>query len=38
MIAYDLQCINGHSFEGWFEDIKAYEEQKKKWLYFMPDL
>ena len=29
MIAYDLQCINGHSFEGWFEDSKAYEKQKK---------
>ena len=29
MIAYDLQCSNGHSFEGWFEDGQAYEEQKK---------
>ncbi|NNL42791.1 MAG: DUF1178 family protein, partial [Desulfobacterales bacterium] len=24
MIAYDLQCPSGHSFEGWFEDGKAY--------------
>jgi hypothetical protein len=30
MIAYDLQCVNGHAFEGWFEDSKAYQEQKKK--------
>jgi len=36
MIAYDLQCINDHSFEGWFEDIKAYEEQKKNGLISCP--
>jgi hypothetical protein len=30
MIAYDLQCINGHYFEGWFEDDKAYKNQEKK--------
>ncbi len=30
MIAYDLQCANGHAFEGWFEDGQAYEEQEKK--------
>jgi len=36
MIAYDLQCVNGHSFEGWFEDRKAYEEQKKKTLISCP--
>ena len=36
MIAYDLQCINGHSFEGWFEDPKAYETQKKKELIACP--
>jgi hypothetical protein len=36
MIAYDLQCINGHSFEGWFEDLKAYEEQKKKGFISCP--
>lgn len=36
MIAYDLQCINGHSFEGWFEDGKAYEKQKKKDLIACP--
>jgi hypothetical protein len=36
MIAYDLQCVNGHAFEGWFEDSKAYQEQKKKKLIACP--
>ncbi|MGD9082275.1 MAG: DUF1178 family protein [Desulfobacterales bacterium] len=36
MIAYDLQCINGHSFEGWFEDGKTYEEQKKNGFISCP--
>jgi len=36
MIAYDLQCINGHSFEGWFEDATTYEEQKKNALIACP--
>jgi hypothetical protein len=36
MIAYDLQCAAGHSFEGWFEDEKAYREQRKKGLIACP--
>ena len=36
MIAYDLICQNGHIFEGWFEDAKAYEKQKKKGLVSCP--
>ena len=36
MIAYDLQCLSGHSFEGWFEDEKAYLQQKKKGLVTCP--
>ena len=36
MIAYDLQCANGHNFEGWFEDNKAYETQEKKGLISCP--
>jgi hypothetical protein len=36
MIAFDLQCNNGHSFEGWFEDGKAYEDQKKRKLIACP--
>jgi len=36
MIAYDLQCSKGHTFEGWFEDSKAYADQKKKKLIACP--
>jgi len=36
MIAYDLQCANNHSFEGWFEDRKAYLDQQKKGLITCP--
>jgi hypothetical protein len=36
MIAYDLQCRNGHAFEGWFEDSAAYSAQKKKGLIACP--
>ena len=36
MIAYDLQCANGHRFEGWFEDSKAYKDQKKRNLIACP--
>ncbi|QTA84097.1 DUF1178 family protein [Desulfonema magnum] len=36
MIAFDLQCSNGHTFEGWFEDSQAYEEQKEKSLIACP--
>jgi hypothetical protein len=36
MIAYDLQCTNGHCFEGWFEDVNAYEDQEAKGLIACP--
>jgi hypothetical protein len=36
MIAYDLQCANGHSFEGWFEDEAAYTDQKDRGLLACP--
>ena len=36
MIAYDLQCRDGHAFEGWFEDEKAYKSQKRKGLLACP--
>lgn len=29
MIVYDLKCGNGHTFEGWFKDAKAFNEQLK---------
>ena len=36
MIAFDLQCGNGHTFEGWFEDGKAYARQNKKKMIACP--
>ena len=27
MIAFDLKCSKGHMFEGWFDNLKSYEEQ-----------
>ena len=36
MIAYDLQCQNGHTFEGWFEDAKAFSKQQKTRLIACP--
>jgi hypothetical protein len=36
MIAFDLQCPQGHSFEGWFEDNNAFTEQQKKGLITCP--
>lgn len=36
MIAFDLHCSKGHAFEGWFEDSKAYEGQKKRGLLTCP--
>jgi len=36
MIAYDLTCGNGHTFEGWFEDSAAFASQKKRGLVACP--
>jgi hypothetical protein len=36
MIVYDLECKKGHTFEGWFEDLKAFEDQKCKKLVACP--
>jgi hypothetical protein len=36
MIAYDLGCSNGHSFEGWFDDEQSFLEQKHKNLVACP--
>ena len=36
MIVYDLQCQNGHTFEGWFEDAKAFNKQQKANLIACP--
>lgn len=32
MILYRLRCSNGHEFESWFKDSKAYVRQEKKSL------
>ncbi|MFP4346981.1 MAG: DUF1178 family protein [Thermodesulfobacteriota bacterium] len=36
MIVFDLQCVQGHRFEGWFEDSRGYEEQQAKSLISCP--
>lgn len=36
MIAYDLQCANGHRFEGWFDDSQSFDRQKRQGLIACP--
>ena len=36
MIIYDLRCEKEHTFEGWFKDNAAFEEQKKRSLIVCP--
>jgi hypothetical protein len=36
MIIYQLQCGDGHEFEGWFSDIKDYDSQKQKSILACP--
>jgi len=36
MITFDLQCTNAHTFEGWFEDSKAYETQNQQRMIMCP--
>lgn len=36
MIAYDLQCGNGHQFEGWFQDSQAFDRQQAAGLVACP--
>ncbi|MCX5881295.1 MAG: DUF1178 family protein [Deltaproteobacteria bacterium] len=36
MIVFDLKCLQGHKFEGWFDDGKAYENQKARGLLTCP--
>jgi hypothetical protein len=30
MIVFDLECMNGHTFEGWFDDKKDMESQQER--------
>lgn len=36
MIVFDMQCSNGHIFEGWFDSAKSFEEQNSKDLVSCP--
>lgn len=36
MIVFDLECINGHTFEGWFEDKDDLETQQDQGLLSCP--
>jgi hypothetical protein len=36
MIVFDLECSQGHLFEGWFESIMSFEEQNKKKMVNCP--
>jgi len=36
MIVFDLECINGHTFEGWFEDKKDLETQQEQGIVACP--
>lgn len=36
MIAFDLNCSNGHSFEGWFKDLESFNEQNSKEMITCP--
>ena len=36
MVIYDLECHNGHSFEGWFDDKEDMEAQQAQGLLQCP--
>ncbi len=36
MIIFDIECSNGHIFEGWFDSLEAFEEQKEKAMISCP--
>lgn len=36
MIVFDLQCKNGHRFEGWFDDLESLEDQISRGLVTCP--
>ncbi len=36
MIVYDLQCAEGHPFEGWFEGLEDLEDQLARKLICCP--
>ena len=36
MIAFDLECSMGHSFEGWFHNMESFAKQKEQKLVSCP--
>ena len=36
MIAFDLMCANGHTFEGWFDNLESFEKQDSEKLIICP--
>ncbi|MCF8128554.1 MAG: DUF1178 family protein [Deltaproteobacteria bacterium] len=36
MIAFDLECSQGHVFEGWFDSLRSFEEQNLEDLVRCP--
>jgi len=36
MIVFDLECLNGHTFEGWFDDKKDLEKQQEQGILTCP--
>jgi hypothetical protein len=36
MIVFDLECSNGHTFEGWFDSMDSFEDQSKRDLVACP--
>ncbi len=36
MIVFDLECSQGHVFEGWFENPQSFEKQKEKKMISCP--
>ncbi len=36
MIAFDMECSQGHIFEGWFDSNESFEEQKAGGLVSCP--
>ena len=36
MIVFDLECSEGHMFEGWFDDTQAFEDQNSQDMISCP--
>ena len=36
MIVFDLECLNGHTFEGWFQDKEDLEKQQEQGILACP--